>query len=379
MNMTTPNNPQQGIKFLQDENELLLLQLHQVQEELEHYFLLNQTNERRVGELTVRLETTARPKHHSNSFYRLTDLLGITKQLDTIAGSRFFDRAWYLGQYPDVSKDGMDPARHYLLYGASEGRDPGPHFDTKWYLETYPDVAKEGKNPLLHYERYGKSEGREPRKGGVQITDPFADERRWMQLARDEVVKLAESRQQQIEQLTRERDEQAHWHQENAKWAKVLVGEKEELESRLARMQEELSSQQQMHAVLEQEKSALAGRREELERAVETLMQERDEQAHWHQENAKWAKVLVGEKEELESRLARMQGELRVQQQMQGALEQEKAGLAERLEAAQQRLEEQDVSVSENVYRQQLMNEELVRAEAQIDLIKELLLREPGL
>ena len=33
------NNPKDLIDDLKKENELLLLQLHQVQEELEHYFL----------------------------------------------------------------------------------------------------------------------------------------------------------------------------------------------------------------------------------------------------------------------------------------------------------------------------------------------------
>ena len=51
---------------------------------------------------------------------------------------------------------GFDPLEHYLLYGAGEGRDPGPEFSTAGYLERYPDVAEAGVNPLLHYLRYGK-------------------------------------------------------------------------------------------------------------------------------------------------------------------------------------------------------------------------------
>jgi glycosyltransferase involved in cell wall biosynthesis len=37
-----------------------------------------------------------------------------------------FDRNWYLNEYPDVAKSGMDPLKHYLEYGAKEGRK------TKW-------------------------------------------------------------------------------------------------------------------------------------------------------------------------------------------------------------------------------------------------------
>jgi hypothetical protein len=287
MNMKTSHPAQQmDIKSLQEENDLLLCQLTQVQEEMEHYFLLNQTNERQVAELTLRLETANRPKQGKNPLYKLTDLLGITIQekIETIASSGFFDRTWYLEQYPDIAKNGMDPVRHYLLYGANEGRNPGPHFDTSWYLDTYPDVAKDGMNPLLHYERYGKAQGNEPRVGGVQIPDRFAEERKWLQLAKDEATKLAENRQKQIEQLTRERDEQAYWHQENANWANALVAEKEELVTRLNGLQEVLDRQQQVQFVQQQEVAALAGARddqillaEERQAALDRLIQNKTE------------------------------------------------------------------------------------------------------
>ena len=47
------------------------------------------------------------------------------------------------------------------MYGASEGRDPGPLFSTRAYFETYPDVADAGVNPLVHYLLYGRNEGRQ--------------------------------------------------------------------------------------------------------------------------------------------------------------------------------------------------------------------------
>ncbi|HLH42077.1 MAG TPA: hypothetical protein VKV74_03750 [Bryobacteraceae bacterium] len=101
---------------------------------------------------------------------------------------RIFDREFYLRKYPDVADAGVDPFRHYLEYGASEGRKPHPLFDHDYYLlccregrqpsepsilhflkcpvpagnphplfdcESYllahPDVAKRKVNPLLHY------------------------------------------------------------------------------------------------------------------------------------------------------------------------------------------------------------------------------------
>ena len=72
------------------------------------------------------------------------------------------DPAWYLNQYPDVSKSKLDPVRHYVLFGVEEGRNPNPYFDTRWYLEEYPDVVGSGCNPLLHFLRHGANVGRNP-------------------------------------------------------------------------------------------------------------------------------------------------------------------------------------------------------------------------
>ena len=71
-----------------------------------------------------------------------------------------FDASWYLEQYPDVLKSGLDPYEHYLLRGKSEGRHPA--FDPVWYLKEYQDVAACGMDPRLHYSMSGKGEGRHP-------------------------------------------------------------------------------------------------------------------------------------------------------------------------------------------------------------------------
>ncbi|OZI56958.1 hypothetical protein CAL20_13240 [Bordetella genomosp. 4] len=72
------------------------------------------------------------------------DLLALRK-------TPFFDQAWYLEQYPDVRISGLDPALHYLKFGAKEGRDPGPKFSTLEYLRTHAELRDSGENPLLHY------------------------------------------------------------------------------------------------------------------------------------------------------------------------------------------------------------------------------------
>lgn len=77
-----------------------------------------------------------------------------------IRQSEFFDAEYYLSVNQDVAENGMDPAEHYLKFGAFEGRNPSQYFNSTWYLNNYPDVSQAGVNPLLHYITYGQSEGR---------------------------------------------------------------------------------------------------------------------------------------------------------------------------------------------------------------------------
>ena len=84
----------------------------------------------------------------------------LQKQIDLIRPSVFFDKDWYLIQYPDVDKENFDPVKHYVLHGAAEGRSPGPKFDASEYLNQYPDVKQSGMNPLFHYLMWGEKEGR---------------------------------------------------------------------------------------------------------------------------------------------------------------------------------------------------------------------------
>jgi FkbM family methyltransferase len=86
----------------------------------------------------------------------------LPKKAQALRASGLFDETWYRQRYPDVAASGMDLVQHYLRYGASEGRDPGPAFDSLWYLEANPDVARAGINPLYHYISSGKREGRKP-------------------------------------------------------------------------------------------------------------------------------------------------------------------------------------------------------------------------
>ncbi|POA21768.1 hypothetical protein C1886_04115 [Pseudomonas sp. FW300-N1A1] len=74
--------------------------------------------------------------------------------------SSLFDADYYLGRYPDVREQGIDPLKHYMLHGWREGRDPSALFSTLKYLSENPDVAAARVNPLIHFLKCGQLEGR---------------------------------------------------------------------------------------------------------------------------------------------------------------------------------------------------------------------------
>lgn len=86
--------------------------------------------------------------------------LKLRQEAGLIYTSELFDADWYLNTYPDVKSANIDPAEHYLEYGAKEGRLPSASFDGNWYLKRYPDVADSDVNPLVHYLKFGQNEGR---------------------------------------------------------------------------------------------------------------------------------------------------------------------------------------------------------------------------
>ncbi|MBT81096.1 MAG: hypothetical protein CL587_11985 [Alteromonadaceae bacterium] len=84
----------------------------------------------------------------------------LKRDIKLLYSTNFFDADWYLSVYSDVAEANIDPAEHYLLHGASEGRSPSSAFDGQWYLRTHKDVEMSGINPLIHYLKYGMGEKR---------------------------------------------------------------------------------------------------------------------------------------------------------------------------------------------------------------------------
>lgn len=175
-------------KETEQENELLLLQLHQVQEELELYFLKYQELAKETKKETEKGQETAEvsgdsvdqknsvesgspssPQNTSAIRFLIKPFRPTSKQkkrekrqVRLIKTSGLFDTGWYLTEYSDVAEAGIGPIEHYLRFGAEEGRNPSPKFDTVYYLATNPDISVTVTNPLVHYIQFGREEGRAP-------------------------------------------------------------------------------------------------------------------------------------------------------------------------------------------------------------------------
>ncbi|MBS3667136.1 hypothetical protein [Vreelandella boliviensis] len=146
----------------QEENELLLSQLHIVQEALEEAYIelksgTSEAESKRLNSLLAWLRAHAR--RHARAAYSL-DSKALQEQISLLEQSEFFDAKWYLDKYKDVAKANINPAEHYIKFGAIEGRNPSPQFDTEYYVLTYPDITSSGLHPLLHYLREGIKEQR---------------------------------------------------------------------------------------------------------------------------------------------------------------------------------------------------------------------------
>ena len=77
-----------------------------------------------------------------------------------IEKSGLFDNVYYFFTYPDVRRSDINPIKHFIEFGAKEGRNPSKEFDTIFYLKMYNDVNVNKINPLVHYIIFGENENR---------------------------------------------------------------------------------------------------------------------------------------------------------------------------------------------------------------------------
>ncbi|KAB7714397.1 hypothetical protein GBN32_02650 [Plesiomonas shigelloides] len=120
----------------------------------------NKKNMAIKNSLSWRATAPMRALSHPTKLKKNKKTKKIEEAINLIKNSSHFDPQWYLAQNQDVSESNIDPARHYLLFGGFEGRDPSTKFSSQGYLDLYKDVKESGMNPLEHYIRYGVIEDR---------------------------------------------------------------------------------------------------------------------------------------------------------------------------------------------------------------------------
>ena len=220
----------------------------------------------------------------------------------------------------------------------------------------------------------------------TQNRDALSNELTAISVVRDEKTHLATEQQAQIEALVHERD------------------------SLVQQVQE---SQLQVQT-LNQEKSGLVELRDTLSNDIVALTQARDVQTNLVNECQNRLEALTQERDHQVTHAQQLQTQVEALSQTNTALNQEKSAFAEQqdqlkneLAALKQSVDQQALSLSqshteceqlharlqqqeaimanlkaqysESDVRQRLLNDEMIKAEAQLELIKDVLLREPGL
>src|SRR5438128_534344 len=66
---------------------------------------------------------------------------------NALGRSELFDPRWY--RLTHELDSATDPLSHYL--SGPIDRRPSPWFDATWYLGRYPDISRSGLHPLEHY------------------------------------------------------------------------------------------------------------------------------------------------------------------------------------------------------------------------------------
>jgi len=130
-----------------------------------HYIKFGKLENRRTKPLSSFGENE--PDNHGQNVTTVSEIANINDsknfgslhhQIQLIKESGMFDERYYLQTYPDTGGYHLDLIRHFLLYGAKEGKYPNPTFDTSFYTLRWLTPA-ENTNPLVHWLTVGKKLG----------------------------------------------------------------------------------------------------------------------------------------------------------------------------------------------------------------------------
>ena len=190
--------------------------------------------------------------------------------------------------------------------------------------------------------------------------------------AKAEVDGTAAERAAQIGQLTQARDEETRLAAERQTQLQALTQAKAELDKTAQERQAQVEALSQGKAAAEKAAAERAAQ-------IEQLTKARDDQAKLAAERQAQLQALTQAKTDLEKDSEERQAQLDALTRAKVEAERTTRERQARLTEQQRRLLELERECKEATKRQQLLYEELIKAEAQIDLIKDVALREPGL
>ncbi|WP_448871325.1 hypothetical protein [Desulfobulbus propionicus] len=196
---------------------------------------------------------------------------------------------------------------------------------------------------------------------------------------REELAKRIDDLQTDKENLARLTEEQKNRIQALNKQKDALAEEKVALAQAKSTLQQTLDEQQGIIKKLSQQREELAKRIDDLHTDKENLARLTEEQKSRIQALNKQKDALAEEKVVLAQTKDKLQQTLNEQKSTVENLTKARNAAQAQLREQEVRLTQTEAQVKEQEHRQQLLQEELIKAEAQIDLIKDLLLREPGL
>ena len=275
-----------------------------------------------------------------------------------------------VGTLKDI-EDFLEPHGYRCIYIA-EGNHPAigeAMFVRDWHAVMASRITQfSNENATITLEKLTLAERRDALEAEIATVT----------LARDEQAGVVVELQSRIDVLMQERDTQATLANDRQAQIEALI---------------------HANALLDQEKSMLAERRNVLEIEVATVTQARDEQAELAADRQSRIDLLTQERDShaILANDRQVQNELLIQANI--TLNQEKSALNQvrnemtncvtqykvEIDQLQSQLQQKEALIAksqsdfaENDARQRLLNDEMIKAEAQIDLIKDVLLREMG-
>lgn len=122
-------------------------------EKIESLLAEEQTTSRHLKNAMVADMMASYSRNRKNIWKRMARFVKYFKNVEyeTVCNSNLFDPQYYFTHYPTMKRLEMSGAKHYVLYGAQEGKNPSSKFNTIDYIMANPEVVHQGLNPLVHF------------------------------------------------------------------------------------------------------------------------------------------------------------------------------------------------------------------------------------